>query len=397
MIRQTIKTLGMSVVLIPALSGMRVLEKNDVSLPVQVRHRGYTPLHLAAYFGHADTISDLIAAAGTKDNALVFAKSVSGSTALHLAAEQGHLRAVEALIANHQSRVDIRDTAGCTPLACAATNGHTDVLRCLIAKGAYIDVADRQGYLPFHKAAQNGDLEALEILLPDGASESHTFCEKALCCAVKSGITEVLAYVMNITKGRPDPEGGYQIVGGSIMLLPSSLFAAALGYTSSWNTILRKMVLALKRETAMALLPYIMAHDTSRVARFVLVRNPELINLRVDQLLLSGGTALHEAAAGGHSEVVKLLLQHNAEIDSKLTESATTPLHLASERGHTRVLELLIDAGASLTAADTYSFQPLHLAARAGQKDCVEALLRNKADIEAKKSGNYTPLLTVQH
>ena len=47
---QTIKTLGISaVLLIPALQGMQKI--NEESLPVQVRHRGYTPLHIAVYLG----------------------------------------------------------------------------------------------------------------------------------------------------------------------------------------------------------------------------------------------------------------------------------------------------------------------------------------------------------
>ncbi len=415
---QTIKTVGISMVLlIPTLHGMQELKTNVESLPVYLRHRGYTKLHIAAYYGHLEKITQLIAS-----NVVVDARSVNRSTPLHLAAERGHVGAVEALIAElkrinsyacplaHQatdipSIVDIQDAAGATPLAYAAANGHTDVVRCLIAKGARIGVADRQGYLPFHKAAQNGDLEALKILLPDGAGENHAFCEKALHCAVKSGKTDVLAYVMNITKGRHDPEGGYQIVGGSMHATPL-LLAAALGYPSLMEYYLAQEGSRIDdrdRDGASAL-HYAARYGQGEATQFLLERNPELINIRkkghrkclgvwkrLDKL--PGGTALHEAAAGGHSEVVKLLLQHNAEIDAKLAYGSETPLHLAAEEGHTQVLGLLIDAGASLTATDIYGFQPLHLAARAGQKGCVEALLRNKADIEAKDSSNRTPLL----
>ena len=427
---QTIKTLGISVALfVPALSGMRAIEKNDESLPVHLRHRGYTPLHIAAYEGNADMIAEILASAGTE---LIQKKSVSGSTALHLGAEQGHLRVVEALIAKDQSGIDIQDNSGCTPLACAAANGHRDVLRCLISKGARIDVADRQeylplfqkkaqygdfearidrqGYLPFHKAAQYGDLEALKILLPDGASESHTFCNKALYCAVKSGKTEALAFVMSIAKGRPDPEGGYQIAGNTMEATPL-LLCAAFGYPSLMEYCLAQEGSRIDERDSdgATALHYAARYGQVQAAQFLLERNPELINckkkthakylkqfgvLSYPRSLkeLPGGTALHEAAKGGHKEVVTLLLQHGAEIDAR-TLLKETSLHLAAKEGHAQVIRLLIAAGASLTAIDDWGLQPLHLAARGRRKGCVEALLGNKADIEAKTTGRKTPLL----
>lgn len=57
MIPQIIKMVGLSaVLLIPALQGM---VKIDELLPVQLRHRGYTPLHLAAFFGQIEKITPL--------------------------------------------------------------------------------------------------------------------------------------------------------------------------------------------------------------------------------------------------------------------------------------------------------------------------------------------------
>ena len=71
---RTIKIVGISVVLlIPALQGMQKID--DESLPVQARHRGYTPLHVAVNLGDREQITRLIA-----DGAAVDARSVSGYT-----------------------------------------------------------------------------------------------------------------------------------------------------------------------------------------------------------------------------------------------------------------------------------------------------------------------------
>ena len=96
---QTIHTIAMSVVLlIPALHGMTELKTNAESLPVQIRHRGYTPLHLAVYFGDREQITRLIA-----DGAVVDAKSVSGYTPLHIAAERGDVTTVELFITSQEN------------------------------------------------------------------------------------------------------------------------------------------------------------------------------------------------------------------------------------------------------------------------------------------------------
>jgi ankyrin repeat protein len=54
---------------------------------------------------------------------------------------------------------------------------------------------------------------------------------------------------------------------------------------------------------------------------------------------------LHEAARGGHAEVVRLLLDHGA--DSTFRDCAgKTPLEIAAERGDAGVVDLLTRAGA---------------------------------------------------
>ena len=55
----------------------------------------------------------------------------------------------------------------------------------------------------------------------------------------------------------------------------------------------------------------------------------------------SGWTPLHFAALFGHKDAVQILLENNADINAKATYGGTTPLHLALEGGHTNVALLL--------------------------------------------------------
>ena len=61
-----------------------------------------------------------------------------GGTPLHLAAYNGHARVVRLLI-EHGASVNARTDAGITPLEWAQRNGHMEVVELLIANGARVD------------------------------------------------------------------------------------------------------------------------------------------------------------------------------------------------------------------------------------------------------------------
>ncbi|KAH0611379.1 uncharacterized protein H6S33_010644 [Morchella sextelata] len=61
-------------------------------------------------------------------------------------------------------------------------------------------------------------------------------------------------------------------------------------------------------------------------------------------------TALHLAAVGGCVEVVRLLLDHGAEVDARETRGGKTALLLAAENANERVAEMLVRRGADVNA-----------------------------------------------
>ncbi|KAH7123413.1 hypothetical protein B0J13DRAFT_599129 [Dactylonectria estremocensis] len=72
-----------------------------------------------------------------------------------------------------------------------------------------------------------------------------------------------------------------------------------------------------------------------------------------------GRSALDVACAKGSKEVVKILLDANANI-STTDKNGWAPLHSASENGHIEVVKLLIEKGASTTITDEDGWTPLH-------------------------------------
>jgi ankyrin repeat protein len=59
--------------------------------------------------------------------------------------------------------------------------------------------------------------------------------------------------------------------------------------------------------------------------------------------------ALYLAARGGHEEVVRLLLEHGADIDARNNQPGKTALVGAAEKGHEGVVRTLLELGADAT------------------------------------------------
>ncbi|KAI8778947.1 ankyrin repeat domain-containing protein 54-like [Biomphalaria glabrata] len=74
-----------------------------------------------------------------------------------------------------------------------------------------------------------------------------------------------------------------------------------------------------------------------------------------------GRTALSFASKGGHAEVVKLLLESNADCVNQKIGYSATPLHLAARNHHTDVVKHLVLAGASLDERNCNKLAPLDL------------------------------------
>ena len=112
-------------------------------------------------------------------------------------------------------------------------------------------------------------------------------------------------------------------------------------------------------------------------------------------------SALHEAAAFGHEDVVRLLLSHGANplVGTKehlgnehpLSLIGFTPLHYAARAGHTGVVEALLEC----TPVDVRGRggETALMFAVQGNRNTVSALLCAGADVEAVSRFGTTPLI----
>jgi ankyrin repeat protein len=96
-----------------------------------------------------------------------------GFTPLHLAAFFGGVDAVRAILATgFDPDADPENTFGVRPIHSAAAVGDHASVRALLEAGASPNVHQRGGYTPLHTAAHNGDVELARLLLEHGADPS---------------------------------------------------------------------------------------------------------------------------------------------------------------------------------------------------------------------------------
>lgn len=92
-----------------------------------------------------------------------------------------------------------------------------------------------------------------------------------------------------------------------------------------------------------------------------------------------GVTALFLSSQANSPEIVKLLLQKNADPDIAEV-GGVTPVAVAASYGHAEVVALLVVGKADLNTADDNGLSPLWLACSAGAKDVVNTLLEQGVD-----------------
>jgi ankyrin repeat protein len=121
---------------------------------------GWTPLHLAAFFGQVAAAERLLAA-GAQTNAV--SRNALRNTPLHAAVAGGQvevsLRLIEAA-----ADVNARDAGGHTPFHIAAEAGYVPVAKALLARGADAHVVDAEDRTPLSRAAAKGHAEIVDLI-----------------------------------------------------------------------------------------------------------------------------------------------------------------------------------------------------------------------------------------
>src|SRR5882672_8928364 len=126
---------------------------------------GWTPLHLAAFFGHAKIVELLLA---QEADVAARSRNPNGNTPLH-AALAGNFKLVVGLLIGGGADVNASDAAGWRPLHLAAANNNMDAIKALVAQGADVAAGNGEGLTPLTIATEKNHREAAALLRRYGA------------------------------------------------------------------------------------------------------------------------------------------------------------------------------------------------------------------------------------
>ncbi len=120
-----------------------------------------------------------------EDATAVHAYSEDGWTPLHLAAFFGHAKLAELLLgAGADAKARSRNHNANTPLHAALAGNHKMAAGLLIGAGADMNAADSDGWRPLHLAAANGNIESMKQLIAQGADVNAQNSAGLTACAL---------------------------------------------------------------------------------------------------------------------------------------------------------------------------------------------------------------------
>lgn len=125
--------------------------------------------------------------------------------------------------------------------------------------------------------------------------------------------------------------------------------------------------------------------DTSLKAAQTLIEWPKT---NVETRTPQDESPLMMAALKGHTELVKKLIERNADVN----KTGWTPLHYAATNGHLSIIELLLENHAYIDAESPNGTTPLMMAAHYGSPAAVKLLLEAGADPSLKNQLGLTAI-----
>ena len=259
------------------------------------------------------------------------------------AVKSGDLDLVQQLADAGEVQIDATAVDGQTALELATVSGHIGIVKVLLEHGADVETADSQGKRPLFTAIQNRNLELAKLLLQHNASpDSSTDGESSLHQSVRKSQAELVKFLLEH------------------------------GATIDLPTLAGKTPLMIAVETgSIAITKLLFDHGAK----------PDFTTVEEQT------SALHRACSSGNLEMVRELLDHGANIDSRDSHD-DTPLFVAVEVGNLPVAKLLLQRGANSRIRNRSGLSVINLAA--GNEEMLR-LLRADTLLQGPRIGVKGP------
>jgi ankyrin repeat protein len=292
----------------------------------------------------------------------------------------------------HQQKIDIDILNLGSDLQVAAIVGSTTLVE------EYLHgISDSRHILEAIQYAQYaGQMEIVDLLLhrdPDLASRTSSGMSY-LSCAINHGDCALVQTLLNMGADPNQPVYGRNAL----------LHAAACGFPKVVELLLDHgaRIDEISRYDGVSALSFAAQASFLRTPEYP---NPQAAQRRnypeVVRLLLERGadlqsrdsyeaTALYHAIINRQLDIAVMLLDHGGANQTSFVNREGSALHAAATSGMTEIVPRLL---AHINAPDLLGRFPLALAAGNGHRDMVELLIHNGADVNSIDSSGWTPLV----
>lgn len=289
--------------------------------------------------GNAKRVSDM-----KRDSIDYYQHNVAGETALTLAIQNQDLHMVEAL--SKKAVINRKNEAGETPLTLAIKNGDLEIIK-LIAKRAKAALKNDAGETPLFLALGLGELYLIEDLIQGGANVNRKSNGiTPLARAVETNKPRTVAFLIDhkAVVNKPNDDGetplyiatknGYDLIAGILISKSEDPISDA-----NWKTKI-------------------------------------------------GTPLIHVAAEFGNPEILRLLINHGAKMET-LDFMENTALSIASMKGIAPNIQALVQENANINHQNLQGDTPLMLASTSYMDAAVTYLLENGADATIRNNMGY--------
>ena len=276
------------------------------------------------------------------------ARSETGQTCLISAAMNGYTETAPSLVGLGQVDVDQADGDHNTPLFLAAAQEHADV-EVLIDAGADMEKKDCNAYSALSYACMTGCLSTVKMLVHAGADPCVTDDSGSTCLitAVMNGHTEIVRFLVGLGQVDVDQADGNHNTALHVAVLLNR--AGVVEVLIDAGADMEK-----KHCNAYSALSYACAKGCLDIVKMLV---PAGADVRVTDD--SGRTCLSTAARHGHTEIVRFLVGLGQVDVDQADGNHNTALHEAVLLNHADVVEVLIDAGADVETMSGRAHSPL--------------------------------------
>jgi len=368
---------------------------------------GFTALSQACTNGNA-RMAEMLLKAGADANSF----QAEGQSALMTAARAGNADVVKALL-DHGAEVNAKESwRGQTALMWATAENHPDVVQVLVDHGADVNAVSsvfdfsgmkvKPGDVPMHFprggftallfAARGGFTECAKILLDHGADVkiADPDSTSALVLAIINGHFDTAAFLLD-RKADPNATDGFG---------RAALFAAIDMrdiYTSN-----RPAPKDDNKVQPMDLIKMLLDHGADVNAKLTKLIPARAVLDFPDVMMGEGATPFLRAAKSADVPLMQLLLEKGAD-PKVVTKAGVTALMVAAGMGHANTIrrgeqpieamKICLDKGVDINAATDKTLNTaLHAAAGQGTDDIVQFLADHGAKLDLKDNKGRTPM-----